>query len=184
MSQLYPLLTIDEARVFESEVLGEDELQTLEAMVNAGQAIGIAILNDFQEIRDWSEFPQVLVLAGKGLNSGDAFVACSMMREALEDLQVTVVMTQEECNLNKLAAGALEKLRTELGDDLKILDVETYLAQEPVAYDVVIDGLYGHGFRPPLRMEAAELLQPLRWLKEKGHVIEFFDGTLALPVGR
>ncbi len=159
MSQLYPLLTIDEARVFESEVLGGDELQTLEAMVNAGQAIGIAILNDFQEIRDWSEFPQVLVLAGKGLNSGDAFVACSLMREALEDLQVTVVMTEEESNLSKLAAGAFVKLRTELRDDLEILDVEAYLAQEPVIYDVVLDGLYGHGFRPPLRKSAAELLQ-------------------------
>ena len=68
-------------------------------------------------------------------------------------------MTEEECNLNKLAAGALEKLRSELEDDLEILDVETYLAQEPVAYDVVLDGLYGHGFRPPLRKEAAELIQ-------------------------
>lgn len=159
MSQLYPLLTIDEARAYEGEVLGGDELQTLEAMVNAGQAIGIAILNDYQEINDWSGFPQVLVLAGKGLNSGDAFVACSLMREALEDLQVTIVMTEDECNLNKLAAGALEKLRSELEDDLEILDVETYLTEEPIASDVVIDGLYGHGFRPPLRKEAAELLQ-------------------------
>lgn len=29
--------------------------------------------------------------------------------------------------------------------------------------------------------EAAELLKPLRWLIEKGHVIEFFNGTLSLP---
>jgi hypothetical protein len=28
--------------------------------------------------------------------------------------------------------------------------------------------------------EAAQLLSPLRWLVEKGHVIEFFDGTLAV----
>lgn len=29
--------------------------------------------------------------------------------------------------------------------------------------------------------EAAELLNPLRWLIDKGHVIEFFNGTLSLP---
>jgi hypothetical protein len=28
---------------------------------------------------------------------------------------------------------------------------------------------------------AAELLNPLRWLIEKGHVIEFFNGTLSAP---
>lgn len=29
--------------------------------------------------------------------------------------------------------------------------------------------------------EAVELLSPLRWLVDKGHVIEFFNGTLSLP---
>ena len=29
--------------------------------------------------------------------------------------------------------------------------------------------------------KVAEVISPLRWLIEKGHVIEFFDGTLAVP---
>ena len=29
--------------------------------------------------------------------------------------------------------------------------------------------------------EVANVLSPLRWLIERGHVIEFFDGTLAMP---
>jgi hypothetical protein len=29
--------------------------------------------------------------------------------------------------------------------------------------------------------EAGRLLSPLRWLIEKGHVIEFFNGTLSAP---
>lgn len=40
--------------------------------------------------------------------------------------------------------------------------------------------------RPGLPVEAPEVaavLNPLRWLTEKGHVIEFFDGTLAVPLG-
>ena len=40
------------------------------------------------------------------------------------------------------------------------------------------------GLRPgaaPESSEVAAVLSPLRWLIEKGHVVEFFNGTLALP---
>jgi hypothetical protein len=36
----------------------------------------------------------------------------------------------------------------------------------------------------PASDEARELLAPLRWLIEKGHVIEFFDGTLSVPTAK
>ena len=32
--------------------------------------------------------------------------------------------------------------------------------------------------------QVAEVISPLRWLIERGHVIEFFNGTLAVPTGR
>ena len=32
--------------------------------------------------------------------------------------------------------------------------------------------------------QVAEVISPLRWLIERGHVIEFFNGTLAVPMGR
>ena len=35
----------------------------------------------------------------------------------------------------------------------------------------------------PASAEATELLAPLTWLIDKGHIIEFFDGTLAVPLG-
>lgn len=35
----------------------------------------------------------------------------------------------------------------------------------------------------PESAEVAELLQPLSWLIEKGHIIEFFNGTLSVPQG-
>ncbi len=36
----------------------------------------------------------------------------------------------------------------------------------------------------PKSKEAKEALQPLSWLIERGHIIEFFNGTLAIPLGR
>jgi len=38
--------------------------------------------------------------------------------------------------------------------------------------------------RPDDSPEAAELLSPLGWMIERGHIIEFFNGTLAIPQGR
>ena len=41
------------------------------------------------------------------------------------------------------------------------------------------------GLRPgadPTGPEASQILSPFTWLIEKGHIIEFFDGTLAVPV--
>lgn len=41
-----------------------------------------------------------------------------------------------------------------------------------------------HPSLDPASKEASEALQPLSWLIERGHIIEFFNGTLAIPLGR
>ena len=44
-----------------------------------------------------------------------------------------------------------------------------------------------HGLRPDAAEdspEAHEILDPIRWLVEKGHIIEFFNGTLSVPSHR
>jgi hypothetical protein len=55
-----------------------------------------------------------------------------------------------------------------------------YLAEHPGSTrDQLVDGL-----RPGADKNSAavrEVLNPLRWLIEKGHIIEFFNGTLAVP---
>ncbi len=41
-----------------------------------------------------------------------------------------------------------------------------------------------HPSLDPASEEAKEALKPLSWLIERGHIIEFFNGTLAIPLGR
>jgi hypothetical protein len=41
-----------------------------------------------------------------------------------------------------------------------------------------------HPSLEPGSQEAREALQPLSWLIERGHIVEFFNGTLSLPLGR
>jgi len=41
-----------------------------------------------------------------------------------------------------------------------------------------------HPSLDPKSKEARAALKPLRWLIERGHIIEFFNGTLSVPLGR
>ena len=41
-----------------------------------------------------------------------------------------------------------------------------------------------HPSLDPKSKEALDALQPLGWLIERGHIIEFFNGTLSVPLGR
>jgi hypothetical protein len=41
-----------------------------------------------------------------------------------------------------------------------------------------------HPSLDPKSKEAMDALKPLGWLIERGHIIEFFNGTLSLPLGR
>jgi len=63
---------------------------------------------------------------------------------------------------------------------VSIREVLNYLREHPgCTRQQLLEGL-----RPqadPSSAEAREILSPLRWLVERGHVIEFFDGRLAVP---
>lgn len=159
MNALYPIHPISSARSYEASVLENDSEKTAAAMANAGKAIGEAIHADFGELGEWPESASVLVLAGKGLNAGDAFIAVSTLHARQPGLEVTIVTTADESDLNPLAAEALASLKQSLGTALCILTVPEYLDAETKLVDVVIDGLYGLGFKPPLRKEPAALLK-------------------------
>ncbi|MBC8453843.1 hypothetical protein H8D64_02190 [PVC group bacterium] len=64
-----------------------------------------------------------------------------------------------------------------------IHDVLTYLRDHPgCKLNQMVEDL-----RPGKDMksgEVAELLSPLHWLIDKGHIIEFFNGTFSVPLGR
>lgn len=158
MNPLYPILSLDAAQAYEASVLQDSQEATANAMRQAGRAIGAAILKDYLEVGAWPDEPEVHVLAGKGLNTGDAIVACEVIHEALPGLRVTLVRTTGLEALNPIAADALKRLGESLGEQLRIVGMDRYPDQEPAAVDVMIDGLYGHGFRPPLQPEVAALL--------------------------
>lgn len=164
MTESYPILSIEEARAYEESVLQGDLERTGSAMTAAGRAIGRAILNDYREIRDWPERPLVQVLCGKGLNTGDALVACETLFEQLGRIRVQLVMLSPQKEWNPLAARALERLRGILGESLQSATPGEFLEGPAQPADLLLDGLYGLGFEPPLRDEPRKLLQ---WVNQR-----------------
>ena len=64
-----------------------------------------------------------------------------------------------------------------------IAEVLVFLKENPGSTRQHLLGIL-HPSLDPKSVEAKEALQPLGWLIERGHIIEFFNGTLSVPLGR
>jgi hypothetical protein len=65
----------------------------------------------------------------------------------------------------------------------KIAEVLVFLKEHPGSTRAHLLEVL-HPSLDPRSKEAKDALQPLGWLIERGHIIEFFNGTLSVPLGR
>lgn len=166
MIAAHPVLTCAEAKEFEAAFFGADEAREWTAMQQAGRAVADAVLRDFQELDAFPAEARVLVLAGKGHNAGDALIAARRIVEKHPQSRIEVRFVFGERALRPLAQRAWRELAP------LAVSVGRLLAGAPgvvereqargllrhMAYDVVIDGVFGYQFRPPLEPSAAALL--------------------------
>lgn len=156
-----PQLSCAEAAAHEAAVLEGDELKTASAMRAAGEGIGRAILEDYRELAEFPQRPRVLVLAGNGFNAGDAFHAARIFAAERPKATVQVVLAGPRERLKPSTAQALDELEGQCGDfDLKVFSsaeaLESYRARN---WTLLIDGLLGMGFKPPMRSVYQELIE-------------------------
>ncbi len=151
MKGIHPILTCDEAREFENGYFQGDETREWQAMQQAGRAVAEAALRDMTEVGGFpAQGGRVLVLAGKGHNAGDALIAASHIVELKSAVSVDVVFAFGERTLRPLAMRA----RRDLAPHAKMVD-----APDPAGYDLVLEGIFGFQFRPPLFDAVARLLR-------------------------
>ncbi len=149
----HPILSCAEAKAFEAEYFGGDETREWAAMQAAGRAVGRGIAEDFREIGPWPASARVLVLAGKGHNAGDALIAAAELTRLHPGTVIEVVFVFGEAALRPLARRAW----AELGKTARVL-VDAERGEGAPGRDVVVDGVFGFQFRPPLDARAAEIL--------------------------
>lgn len=161
MHSKYPVLSCAVARDFEEKLFAGNPSAATEAMHAAGKGIGRGILRDFHELGALPAQCEILVLAGKGHNAGDALIAARVIAANRPDGRVTIVLAEGAESLAPDVGEVFEELKNSATCAVHgewSPSLETELAA--VAYDICIDGLLGMGFRPPLRAPYESII---RW---------------------
>jgi len=152
----HPVLTCTEARAWEKARLTDEALEW-SAMQTAGTKVALSILDDFREIGGFPAGGRILVLAGKGHNGGDALLAARQILADRADASVVVVLGFGPEELRPLAGRALDWLRQQAPDRMKIEPLEVALESGRL-YALCLDGIFGFQFRVPMDPASARLI--------------------------
>ncbi len=153
----HPILGCEEARALEARLFGGDETREWEAMQRAGRAIARAVLQDYRELGGFPAAGQILVLAGKGHNGGDAMIATHAILEQFPRARAEIVFAFGDRSLRPLAARAWRELAQVAGS--RIRSLPSAALDSDAAFDLCLDGLFGFQFRPPLPDPVANLVR-------------------------
>ena len=162
----HPILTCKESEKHETHLIGGDKSKEWEAMTKAGRALGNAILQDFQEIAPRPESLRILIIAGKGHNTGDALIAAKKILQHCPKAQIYILFVFSENNLRPLTQKCLDNLQHASGDQIVSENWHDNKPpfKGPVNFDICIDGLFGMQFKPPLVLPAVNVIN---WVNEK-----------------
>src|SRR5260221_8454704 len=141
----HPVLTGAEAGGWEKARLTDETLEW-SAMQTAGTRVALSILEDFKEIGGLPAGGRLLVLAGKGHNGGDALLAARAILAERPGTSVVVVLAFGAGDLRPLAGRALDWLRQQAPERVKIVPQELVLA-DGQEYALCVDGVYGFQVR-------------------------------------
>lgn len=156
-----PMMTCAQAKSWEKRFFNPENHRSepppreRDFMIRAGNGIGKFVLK-----RLAARVPaHLLVLVGKGHNGGDALIAARKILNAFpkDSVPVKLVFFAENWDaLAPLTMDAYEDFLRDCGNAPTFFapknqseSLEAFLPQAQGG--VVIDGIYGHGFRPPLR---------------------------------
>jgi Uncharacterized conserved protein len=148
----------------EKKSLSEDSSLAEKYMECAGEKIFKEIKNIFKKENIQNDPGSVLLLTGKGNNSGDAYVVGRLLlKEGFKVSALEVLFEGERTNLCEknyqkfLASGG--KILKDYQASLKNLSKDT----------IICDGLLGIGFKPPLSKDLKDLIESVNKLKNKSY---------------
>ncbi|MFP4673797.1 MAG: NAD(P)H-hydrate dehydratase [Opitutales bacterium] len=177
----YPVLSCEASLALEKEIL-PDEAAEWAAMRKAGEGVAEALVCDYRELRQVPERLRVLALLAKGNNSGDALIACSQLLADFPRAEITLLRVSEPEDMRPLArqayeriAGRVKELPVASDADSEAILQQMHKCSEGRGFDIVIDGLLGMTFRPPVR-------EPIRSVIEAVNAYEAIGLRAAIDV--
>lgn len=134
------LYTADQIRAIEAQVMqpvaaGGMGIEGYTLMQRAGQSAFDSLL------QRWPSTKAISVVCGKGNNAGDGYVVARLARQLGLSVQVVAVVNPKEL------VGDAKRAYAEFA----AAGGAVVAASAPIQHDVIVDGLLGTGYRPPLR---------------------------------
>ncbi len=188
MNYTHSVLSCSESKAWESSLFEGNEEKEWAAMQQAGKALAQAILKDFHEIRPLPQNLKVLVLAGKGHNTGDAFIAVEEIFKHCLAPQIIIFPVEERGSMKPNTKRALACIENH--DGVKFLPsastletqeamlLELTKAGNTIGFHICLDGLIGMQFTAPLREPVKSLIEVVN----KYEAIDF-RAAIDLPSG-
>ncbi len=140
-------VTAEEMRKIEEKSVKDEGLTFAELMERAGRAVAEEVLKE--------EPHTVTVVCGKGNNGGDGLVCARYLVEAGK--RVAVFLLESE-NISSLSQENLKKLR---GKDVVLRTGLKGLKEALKGSDVVVDALFGFGFKGEMRSLYKECVEEI-----------------------
>jgi len=162
-------------QVLEHEALAaqSQKLAMYELMERAGTAAFVVLQ------QRWPKSKSILVLSGKGNNGGDGFIVARLAH--LANMQVSVLIT---CDIVDIKGDALIAYQAMLDAGVSIR-ISSVLTQNLIEYindfsgDVIVDALFGIGFRGALNAPMQKLVSAINEHKAKVISVDIPSGLCA-----
>lgn len=138
------ILTCLDSANFERKYFADSGASEFEVIVRVGKKMAQAILEEFGNFLGTS--PNVLVLSGKGHNGADAIACALEILKLKPDAKISLVCTSE---LDKLKPNTRELARRLMLSFGRVAHLD-FSRVDGGSFDLVIDGILGMSFRPPL----------------------------------
>uniref|UniRef100_A0A5K3F1I5 NAD(P)H-hydrate epimerase n=1 Tax=Mesocestoides corti TaxID=53468 RepID=A0A5K3F1I5_MESCO len=153
MSTGLKYLTQEEAKQIDEELFTEYAFSVDQLMELAGYSCAVAIQSAYPRAAMKSSDGGVLICCGPGNNGGDGLVCARHLK--LFGYKPTIYYPRSPTKqLYKNLVTQCEKMGiaflSYIPSDVKILES---------SYDLIVDALFGFGFRPPLKPDFAEVVQ-------------------------
>ena len=116
-----------------------------EMMGNAGKALAEFVIKNYHAVN------KILLIAGNGNNGGDCYVAAYYLKAEGKTVQILTPLGEPKTEISKQARNRAEQAGINI-----ISERDSFLEEA----ELVIDGIFGTGFRGELPEEIQTLLKP------------------------
>ncbi len=169
------IVTAAEMREIDRATSERFGVPSLTLMENAGTAVADFVLAQYPRTKT------IGIICGKGNNGGDGFVAARKLHEAGREVRLLLLANPEEVRGD--AAAMLAKLPVSPVLARSQLELDSEAARSAFSADVLVDGILGTGFRPPVTGLYAEAIECINRISAPVVAVDIPSGADADVMG-